>query len=206
MLNKYEFVGKNKEEAINKIKTELTENINDLYIEETVINGKLFKSGKVILTVITKEDVKKYIEEFILNYSKLMNIEINFEIVETDGVYNITLVSTNNPILIGREGKTLEAFQLLLRQAVKNQTNNNIKINVDISGYKSKKLKRLEYEVKKIAYEVQNSKIDASLDPMNSYERRKIHTLISTMNNLKTESIGEGAERHIVIKYVEKTQ
>ena len=187
MLNKYEFVGKNKEEAINKIKTELTENINDLYIEETVINGKLFKSGKVILTVITKEDVKKYIEEFILNYSKLMNIEINFEIVETDGVYNITLVSTNNPILIGREGKTLEAFQLLLRQAVKNQTNNNIKINVDISGYKSKKLKRLEYEVKKIAYEVQNSNKPLKLQHLTSpkhFSRLNLYFLLLTLLSL----------------------
>ena len=132
-----------------------------------------------------------------------MNIKIQYELNETDGIYNLTLVSENNPILIGREGKTLESLQLLLRQAVQKQTGHSIKVNIDISGYKNKKMKNLEYEVKKIAREVQTSKIDASLDPMNSYERRRIHTLISEMKNLTTESVGEGKERHIIIKYVE---
>ena len=206
MLNKYEYEGKTKEEVLNKIKEELNVTEEDLYIEEKIITGKLFKSGKVILTITTKQDIKNYLKYFIENYSKLMNIEVQYEINEIDGIYNVTLVSQNNPILIGREGKTLEALQLLIRQAIKKQTGYNIKVNVDISGYKNKKLKRLEYEVKKIAYEVQKTKIDASLDPMNSYERRRIHTLISTIPNLETESIGEGKERHIVIKYVEKTQ
>lgn len=205
MINKYEYEGKTKEEALQKLE-ELNIPVEDLYINETVISGKLFKSGKCILTVVTKNDVKEYIKSFIEDYSKLMNIEIQYEINETEGIYNVTLVSQNNPILIGREGKTLEALQLLIRQAVKKQSGHNIKINVDISGYKNKKLKHLEYEVKKIAYEVQKTKIDASLDPMNSFERRRIHTLISTIPNLETESVGEGKERHIIIKYVEKTQ
>ena len=64
-------------------------------------------------------------------------------------------------------------------------------------------MKKLEYEIKKIAKEVQSTKIDASLDPMNSYERRNIHTMIDKFDNLVTESIGEGKDRHIVIKYVE---
>jgi spoIIIJ-associated protein len=206
MLNKRVYEGKTKEEVLNKIQEELNTKMEDLYIEEEIVNKKLFKSGKCTLTVVTKEDIKKFIAEFIEEYSKLMNIEIKYEINEIEKIYNVTLVSENNPILIGREGKTLEAFQLLLRQALQRQVGSTIKANVDISGYKNKKMKTLEYEVKKIAHEVQNSKIDASLDPMNSYERRKIHTIISEMKNLTTESVGEGKERHIVIKYVEEAQ
>lgn len=206
MINSYEYEGKTKEEAIEKLNSELNIPLEELYIEENITNGKLFKSGKCILKVITKEEIKNFIKSFIENYSKLMNIEIQYELNETDGIYNLTLVSENNPILIGKEGKTLESLQLIIRQALKKQTTHNIKVNVDISGYKNKKLKKLEYEVKKIAYEVQKTKINASLDPMNSYERRRIHTLISTIPNLETESIGEGKDRHIIIKYVEKTQ
>ena len=79
-----------------------------------------------------------------------------------------------------------------------------IHINVDIANYKEQKLKNLESQIEEIAKEVLSSKIDAILDPMSSYERRKVHTIISTMDHLKTESVGEGNERHIVIHYVEK--
>lgn len=203
MINKQIFEGKTKEEVLNKVKEELQLEEKDLYIDEEFHEAKLFKSSKCILTVITKNDIKEYLKNFIEEYSKLMNIKIQYELNETDGIYNLTLVSENNPILIGREGKTLESLQLLLRQAVQKQTGHSIKVNIDISGYKNKKMKNLEYEVKKIAREVQTTKIDASLDPMNSYERRRIHTLISEMKNLTTESVGEGKERHIIIKYVE---
>jgi spoIIIJ-associated protein len=203
MLNKRIYEGKNKEEILLKIEEELNEKKENLYIEEEVISGKLFKSSKCILKVLTKSDIKEYLEKFIKEYSNLMNISIQYELNETEGIYNLTLVTENNPILIGREGKTLECLQLLIRQAILKQTGFPIKVNVDISGYKNKKIKNLEYEVKKIAREVQNSKIDVSLDPMNSYERRKIHTLISNMEHLETESVGEGRERHIVIKYKE---
>lgn len=203
MINKRVFEGKIKEEVINKIQSELEVNEKDLYIEEEFHEAKLFKSSKCILTVITKEDVKRYLKDFIEKYSELMNVKINYEINEIDRIYNITLVSENNPILIGKEGKTLESLQLLIRQAIQKQTGHSIKVNVDISGYKNKKMKNLEYEVKKIAKEVQLTKIDASLDHMNSYERRRVHTLISEMKNLTTESVGEGKERHIIIKYIE---
>jgi len=203
MINKQIFEGKNKEEVLNKIKEELELEEKDLYIEEEFHEAKLFKSSKCILKVITKDDVKNFLKDYIENYSKLMNIKINYEMNETEGIYNITLVTENNPILIGKEGKTLESLQLLMRQAIQKQTGHSIKVNVDISGYKNKKMKNLEYEVKKIAKEVQSSKIDASLDHMNSYERRRIHTLISEMKNLTTESVGEGKDRHIIIKYIE---
>ena len=74
--------------------------------------------------------------------------------------------------------------------------------SIDVANYKKNKLKKLEKEDKYIAKEVKKSKIDVSLDPMNSYERRMIHNLISNYEGLTTESIGEGKERHVVIKYI----
>ena len=164
----------------------------------------MFKSSKYIVSALKKEDVKKYINEFIKNLSNLLNIDIECEILLNEESYNVTLVSDNNAILIGKEGKTLSAIQTILRQAIKQEASINLKINVDVGNYKLKKMKNIEYEVKKIALEVQKSKLDVSLDPMNSYERRLVHNLINEYSNLTTESIGEGKDRHVIIKYVEE--
>jgi spoIIIJ-associated protein len=202
-LNKKVYEGKTKEEVLNRIETELNTSISNLYIEEKIINGGLFKGTKYILEVLTKDDIKEYIENYIQEYSKYMNIKIQCELKEEEGIYKLLLISDNNAILIGKEGKTLEYFQILLRQALLKNTGHIIKVNVDISGYKDQKIKKLESQIHKLAKEILNTKIDVSLDPMNSYERRIVHSIISKMENLKTESIGEGKERHIIIKYVE---
>ena len=131
-----------------------------------------------------------------------MNIKIETEIKELDNSFNVILISDNNAILIGKEGKTLNAIQTLIRQALKVQINLNLKINIDVANYKVKKLKNIESQVKKIAEDVINTKITAALDPMNSYERRFVHNLINSYSNLETESIGEGKDRRITIKYI----
>ena len=132
-----------------------------------------------------------------------MNIDIKVEVRNKDNVLLVQMISSNNQILIGKDGKTLNSIQILLKQSLNNYIDNLI-INLDVSNYKEKRLKRIENLVKEIVKEVKESKIDVSLDPMNSYERRFIHNYVSEIDNLTTESIGEGIERHIVIKYVEK--
>ena len=133
-----------------------------------------------------------------------MNIDIETEILYKNDSFNVTLLTSNNSLLIGKEGKNLTAIQNLLRQSLKVKTDMVIKVNIDISNYKEKKLKILEREIKKIAREVQKTKVDVSLDPMNSYERRYIHNVLNDYENISTESEGEGKDRHIVIRYVEK--
>ena len=133
-----------------------------------------------------------------------MNIEITTEIREVENSYNVKLVSNNNAILIGKDGRTITAIQTLLRKSIENELHFPVKVNVDVANYKEKNLRRKAFEIKKIAYEVQKTKVDVSLEPMNSYERREIHNMIDQIPNVTTESIGEGKERHIVIKYVEE--
>lgn len=201
-INKFE--AKTEEEALNKAMIQLNCEKNNLFYKSEFIEGKLFKGSKYIIEVVEKSDVKEYINKFFKELEKNMNISIETEILYNNDSFNVTLITSNNSLLIGKEGKNLQALQNILRQSLKVKTGIIIKINLDISNYKVKKLNILEKEIKQIAKEVQNSKIDVSLDPMNSYERRHIHNLISEYENLTTESIGEGKERHIVIKYMEK--
>lgn len=195
---------KTKEEALEKILNKNNLKQEDLFLKSEFIEGKLFKSAKYIVTALKKSDVKNFIESFINKLGNLMNINIESEILEKDEIYNITLISDNNSILIGKDGKTLNSIQTILRQAVKKEANLALKINLDVANYKVKKMKNIEYEVKSIVKEVLSSKIDVSLDPMNSYERRVVHNIVNQYENLKTESTGEGKDRHVVIKYIEK--
>lgn len=204
MIEKYKYNGKNLEEALNNCYEELNCNENNIYYIEKEIEAKLFKAKRIEIEVIKKEDVIIYLKNFIETISKYMNLEINYEIKEDENYFNILLVSDNNALLIGKDGKNLTALQIILRQAIKNIGNYNIKVSLDASNYRAKKINNLEREIKKIAREVLKTKIDAKLDPMNSYQRRIIHKLISEYENLETESIGETPNRYIIIKYVEK--
>ena len=195
---------KTKEEALENIfkKTNLTQ--DDFFLKSEFVEGKLFKSSKYIVSALKKEDVKNFITEYIENLSKLLNLDITSEILNNNESFNITLVSDNNAILIGKEGKNLNAIQTILRQAIKTEAGINLKISVDVGNYKLKKMKNIEIEVRKIAEEMEKSHLDVSLDPMNSYERRLVHNIINEYSNLTTESFGEGKDRHVVIKYIEK--
>ena len=203
MINIHKSEAKTKEDALNKLLTELNASSEELILKSEFIEGKLFKSSKYIVTAIMKQDIKKYIEDFFNNIGKYMNLNIESEIIETDNTFNVVLVSDNNAILIGKEGKTLNALQNLIRQSIKNNVGLLIKLNLDVSNYKLKKLKNIERLVRGIAEDVEASQITVSLDPMNSYERRLVHTLIDEYPNLITESVGEGKERHVTIKYKE---
>lgn len=203
MLEKVRLEGKSREDILNKYLIENNLNENEIYVTEKEEAAKLFKSKKVILEIVKKEDVKKYLKDYINTLASTSGITINSEIREKDNIYNILLVSDNNNILIGKDGRTLNAIQLLLHQSLNNNLGLNLRINVDVSNYKDKKLKRLENEVKKIMREVEKTKIEAKLDPMNAYERRIVHTIVSENSNLETESFGENPNRYVVIRYKE---
>ncbi|MBR1717642.1 MAG: KH domain-containing protein [Bacilli bacterium] len=203
MVEIRKFEAKTKEEALDNAVKELNVRVEDLFFKEEFIEGKLFKSSKYIISVINKEDIKKYIVEFFKKIAKNMNLNIETEVIESENIFNVVLVSNNNAILIGKEGKTLNSLQILIRQAIKNNTGLSIKLNLDVSNYKIKKMKNIEKLVRGVAADVEASHLTISLDPMNSYERRLVHTIISEYPALITESVGEGKDRHVTIKYKE---
>ena len=113
------------------------------------------------------------------------------------------IVADKNGLLIGKDGNTLKSIQLLLRQSLRKYGKFDIKVNLDVAGYKAKRERNITYEAKKIAREVMRSHVDAKLDPMNSYERRIVHTAIADFKNIETESEGTEPNRCVVIKYKE---
>lgn len=201
MQNKYE--GRTYEEALQKCLRTLELDETELYIDVKELEPTEENKNKIEITVLPKQEVIDYIKEIVQNIGNALVSKITTKVSDIDDVLNVSIYSEVNPILIGKDGKNLSAIQTIIKQSIFKKFNRNVKVTIDIANYKTKKIKNLKYEVSKIAKEVQNSKVEAHLDPMNSYERRIVHTLITEFKNLETISEGEEPNRYVVIKYKE---
>jgi len=185
-------------EAVENAKNELkTEKI--LYTKEE-IKGKLFKSSTFVVTAISYQELLDEIKQYLREIINSLNINVEFETSINEDIFNITMFSEDNSILIGKNGQTLKALEILTRAKVKNEWNVYPKIILDVENYKEKRIKNLERLAIRTAKEVRNTKIEAELENMNSYERRIIHNKLTNFKGVTTKSVGEEPNRHIVIK------
>jgi len=120
--------------------------------------------------------------------------------VEGDHEFSFAINSDENPVLIGKNGKTLDAIQFYMRNLLNLFSDKRVIVLVDVGGYKANRRKQLEILATKTAKEVAKTKIEVKLDAMNAYERRIIHTKLSDWRDVVTTSEGDKGNRHIVIK------
>ena len=198
-MKKYEYTGKTKEEAIENATKELNVEEKNLIVNVLEEKNTLLKKN-VKIEVIDYNDLIDYIKEVITEITKLMGATVNLEIRRREDNITIKIFSDHNAVLIGKNGYTVDALQTIIRQIVQNATKSYVGIILDIENYKDKKNKNIEYLAKKVAKEVANTKVEAKLDSMNSYERRIVHSILSENKYVYTESIGEEPNRCVVIK------
>lgn len=197
------FEGKTKEEAKEKALEALNATESEIFCTEEEVKGKLFKSATYKCNAIRISTIAEFLKEKLSELLNNMGIECQFETSVRDEQINIKMYSDKNSILIGKNGQTLMAIQTILRQMVHNEIGMYPYILLDVENYKEKKISNLERNAKRIAKEVLRTKIDVSLDDMNSYERRIVHNALTKFKNISTTSEGEEPNRHIVIRYVE---
>ena len=202
-MEKFKYSGKNLDEAKEIALKTLNCNESDIYIKENETKSGLFKAKKVEIEVITRNQIIDEIKSFLTDIFSLMNLDVKFEIRNMSEVPTITIFSNNNNILIGKQGRTIDAINIILKQYLNNEIGFNFKYNLDVGEYNLKNQRRLEKLAKSIAKDVIKTKMDIKLDPMNSYERRIIHTILGDYKQVATESIGEEPNRAVVIKYIE---
>lgn len=198
-MNKKKYTGKTKEEAINEALSDYNLTEEELIITEVEEKKALFNK-KVEIEVISKKEINESIKEYLLNIVKNMGIEdakIEFKIREGMPIFNIV---TEVTILIGKGGRTIDALQVVANQMVLSNINESYKFLVDVDEYKQQKNKRLEKMAKYTAKEVARTGVAVSLDPMNSYNRRIVHSVLSNSKDVKTESEGKEPNRYVVIK------
>ena len=198
-MKKYTYQAKTFEEAKNMALAELMEQQENLYIKEIESSTKLF-SKKSVIEVVKKEDVLEYIKELIKNITKYMGLTVNMEVKKRDDSVTISLYSDNNAILIGKDARTLNALTTIVKQAIFNQIGTYYNFVLDVSEYKEKQQFFIERAAKKTAKEVARTKIEAKLEPMNSYERRIVHNVLTNFKGVYTESEGVEPHRYVVIK------
>lgn len=198
-MEKHRFVGKTYEEAVNKAKIELQELEENLIIR-VIDEKKSLLSKKCEIEVIEKREIKNFIKEKLVTILREMGYQAEVEIQVKQDIPTYRIYSNNDSLLIGKNGKNLEAFQIVLRQIVNTETGINYRFFLDVSDYKEKNEHHLEVLAKRLAREVATTKIEVKMDSMNSYERRIVHNVLTNNKKVYTESVGEEPNRCVVIK------
>ena len=143
-----------------------------------------------------KEQLKKFLEEFISN----MNEKISYEIKQQDdNTIQVEIKGEDSKFLIGYRGEVLNSLQTILIAIAGRNIQEKIHVNVDILGYREKRKKVLEDLAQRVANSVVKGKKSVTLEPMTAYERKVIHTKLQNHDKVKTQSIGEGEHRRVVI-------
>ena len=204
-LKSHKYEGKNSDELLNKALSELNASSNEIYYNlKEEVTGGLFKSKKYFLNVALKDDVVEYVKAYLKELTDLMNLKVEFETSKRENYIKINMISDNNAILIGKNGRTIESLQLLLKQSIQSKLGIKINIILDSNGYKEKQQKNIERLAIKLARDVIKTKVEVKMDSMNSYERRLVHNALTDFKGVTTISEGEEPNRCVIIKLTEE--
>lgn len=159
------------------------------------------KSKPAIIKARKKNDTVDNIREFLENVFSAMNMEVTIEIkkAEDDKVYEVELSGKEMGLLIGKRGQTLDSLQYLTNLAINKHSDGYIKVKLDTEDYRQRRKDTLENLAKNIAYKVKRTKRPVSLEPMNPFERRVIHSALQGDRYVETHSEGEEPFRHVVV-------
>ncbi len=193
MQKRFEIEASNYDEAVEKAVSQLHVSKDKIFVNE-LENG----TYEALLDISLALECKKYLENILDNIGVDYNIEVRTLKEETE--LFIMVDSNENPLLIGIQGKTLDALQALVKNLVGTFTHDKIVVTLDIGGYKESRKRKLEILATKIAKEVSSTKQPVKLKPMSAYERLIIHERLANSKDVYTESEGEGEERAIVVK------
>lgn len=195
-MEKLTITAPTKIEAITEAKKKLVETENNLLI-------KVLKEedNEVVIEVIEKREILNFITNYIKELLKNIGYQsIDIEVTNKETVPTFTIYSENDSLLIGKAGRNLKALQTITINALRKELEEPYKFVINISDYKEQREKSLIKLANNIAREVKETKIDAKLDSMNSYERRIIHNALVNNKYVYTKSEGIEPNRYIVIK------
>lgn len=119
---------------------------------------------------------------------------------EIGGEKALQVDTTDQALLIGRGGENLKALQYLIHQMVARQLPDSPMITIDVAGYRKQRLRKLDVMVGLAKTQALSSNEPVELAPMNAYERRYIHSILTNEPELTSESLGQEPARHIVIR------
>lgn len=214
----YEFEGKTEQEAIDLAVQELglERDQFDVEILETKKSG-LFNLGKKVMIKVHLEDhpvaraagnvqaetdFEHALVDFVTNTTGMMGFPSEVQIMyREDNKIGLRLDSQHANILIGKKGKNLDALQLLANVVAGRFEDNAPKVVLDTEGYRGRREESLIRLAHKVGDQVKRTKKSKLLEPMNPFERRLIHTTLNDIEEIGTESEGDGLYKQVRVYY-----
>ena len=176
-----------------------------LTVKEEKNNNSEKKDKKEIeLSVEEQEKAEKNVEKFLKEFLDKVQKDSKYSIEKTPPGLKVNINNENLGFLIGYRGETLYAMQNILSSIASKGIENRVRVILDIEGYKEKREKALEDLAEKLEKTVIKTKKSVTLEPMQAYERKIIHTKLQNSEKVETRSIGEEPRRRVVISLKRK--
>lgn len=199
-----EFTGKTIDEALTNAMLELSTTADGLEYEviekETAGFLGMFQKPariKARLKPSTENIAKNFLDKVFAAMCIDATIEVNYD--KDDSIIDINIVGDEMGVLIGKRGQTLDSLQYLVSLVINKDSDIYIKVKLDTENYRARRKETLENLAKNIAYKVKRTRKPVSLEPMNPYERRIIHSALQNDKYVETYSEGEEPYRKVVI-------
>ena len=149
--------------------------------------------------------MEESLSEILDNLLGLLLLEGSYDIEETEEGFSVSVETKDAGRLIGSRGESLESLQLIINQLLSRQLKDGEqdgfkRVIIDVAGWRKQKEEELKNLAQDWGKQVLETKKELELEPMSAWQRRVIHTVIGEMEGLETESMGEGRDRHIVIR------
>jgi spoIIIJ-associated protein len=193
---------KTKEEAIALALAELGIEESEAIIEVVDEGSKGFLglgSKDAVVKVTANPNTSKRATDFLSKLFELTGEEVNVEATTDGDTLRVNLSGPDMGIVIGKRGETLDALQHLTSLVVNRGDNEFLKVSLDAENYREKRNEALESLAHKLANKVVRTRRNTTLEPMNSYERRIIHSALQDHESVTTYSVGQGINRKVVI-------
>lgn len=158
-------------------------------------------SKNAVIKIRKKQSAEGSVRDFLSQIfaAMQMEVEILVKVDEDEKMIDVELNGAEMGLLIGKRGQTLDSLQYLTNLAVNKNSENYYKVKVDTEDYRKRRKETLENLAKNIAYKVKRTKRPVSLEPMNPFERRVIHSALQNDRYVTTHSEGEEPFRHVVV-------
>jgi len=206
------YTGKNVDDAITKALVALGVTSDKLEYEvvEKGSNGILGIGSKpakinarvkeeVVEVAETPEDLEKVVVDFLSKVFDAMKLTVKINVNITEESIDVDLVGDDMGVLIGKRGQTLDSLQYLVSLVLNKKSEKYLRVKLDTENYRERRKETLENLAKNIAFKVKRTKRAVSLEPMNPYERRVIHSALQNDKYVTTKSEGEEPYRHVVV-------
>ncbi|MCI8581860.1 MAG: KH domain-containing protein [Dorea sp.] len=175
-------------------------------VERIEKNVKPVSERKEVELAKVEDATVKACEEFLNSVMAAMGMEVTLtSVIDEEGALNIEMNGDNMGILIGKRGQTLDSLQYLTNRVANKMQNGYVRVKLDTEDYRRRRKETLENLAKNIAHKVRKTRRAVSLEPMNPYERRIIHSALQGEKNITTHSEGEEPYRRVVVTLVRRS-